>query len=104
MVTEGSILDPAEYFWNPFKCQFPTLDVVLVNNSGRTLVLSEAVLEVASSKPDFSPVVVVPSNTWDMKLTIKNEGWGETQQCRFAMQLASHSGSGLHAGASHPPH
>ena len=40
-------------------------------------MLSEAVLEVASSKPDFSPVVVVPSNTWDMKLTIKNEGWGK---------------------------
>ncbi|QEG43755.1 esterase/lipase family protein [Roseimaritima ulvae] len=70
-------LDPVAYFWNPFKCQFPSLDVVLVNNTEKTLVLSEATLEVKSSKPDFSPVIVVPSNTWDMKLTLKNEGWGK---------------------------
>ncbi len=73
----GSIIDPVDYFWNPFRCQFPSLDVVLVNNSGKTLVLSEATLEVASSRPDFSPVIVIPSNTWGMKFTIKNEGWGK---------------------------
>lgn len=72
-----STIDPVEYFWNPFKCQFPSLDVMLVNNSSKTLVLSEATLEVASSRPDFSPVIVIPSNTWDMKLVIKNEGWGK---------------------------
>lgn len=74
---KGLVVDPVEYFWNPFKCQFPSLDVVLVNNSSKTLVLSEAILEVASSKPDFSPVIVIPSNTHEMVLRIKNEGWGK---------------------------
>jgi len=76
-VAKGAVIDPAGYFWNPFKCQFPSLDVMMVNNSGKTLVLSEATLEIASSRPDFSPVIVIPSNTWGMKLTIKNEGWGK---------------------------
>ena len=76
-VAKARLIDPSAYFWDPFKCQFPSLDVMLVNNSGKTLVLSEAVIEVASSRPDFSPVIVIPSNTWDMKLVIKNEGWGK---------------------------
>jgi hypothetical protein len=73
----GEITDPIEYFWNPFLCQFPALDVMLVNNSDRTLVLSGATLAVDSSAPDFSPVIVIPSNTSEMVLKIKNEGWGK---------------------------
>lgn len=86
-VAKGRVIDPSAYFWNPFKCQFPSLDVMLVNNSGKTLVLSEAVIEVASSRPDFSPVVVIPSNTWDMKLVIKNEGWGKISSASLRCNL-----------------
>jgi len=73
----ANIIDPVAYFWNPFRCQFPSLDVVLINNTPKTLVLTGATLEVKSSKPDFSPVLVIPSNTWGMNLVIKNEGWGK---------------------------
>jgi pimeloyl-ACP methyl ester carboxylesterase len=76
-IAKGGVIDPIAFFWNPFRCQFPSLDVVLINNTGKTLVLSGATLEVASSRPDFSPVIVIPSNTHGMKLEIQNQGWGK---------------------------
>lgn len=83
----GLPIDPVEHYWNPFRCQFPALDVVLVNNSVKTLVLVEAVVEVAISKPDFSPLIVIPSNTWGMKLQIKNEGWGKISNAKLRCNL-----------------
>lgn len=93
-LANGVLINPLAYFWNPFRCQFPSLDVMLVNNSTRTLMLSEAVLEVASSRPDFSPVLIVPSNTWNMKLKIRNEGWGKISNAVLRCNLLPTSANG----------
>ena len=74
--------------------QFPSLDVVLVNNSTRTLVVSEAILEVATSRPDFSPVIVIPSNTCRMKLIVRNEGWGKISNAVLRCNLLPTSNRG----------
>lgn len=72
-----SALEAISFFWNPFKCHYPSLDVTFVNNSGETLAVTEAVFEVAESVPDITPVIVVKDNNVQMKLVIDNEGWGK---------------------------
>jgi hypothetical protein len=72
-----SPLEAISFFWNPFKCAYPSLDVTFVNNTGGTLVVTEAVFEVAESVPDLTPVIVLKDDNARMKLVIDNEGWGK---------------------------
>lgn len=94
LMSSSAIVDPVDFYWNPFRCQFPSLDVVVVNNTHKTLVLTGATLEVMSSKPDFSPLIVIPSNTWGMKLVIKNEGWGKLSNVLLRCNLLPTSAPG----------
>jgi AIG2-like family len=70
-------LEAISFFHNPFKCDYPTLDVTFVNNTGVTLAVTEAVFEVAESVPDPTPVIVLKDNNAQMRLSIQNEGWGK---------------------------
>lgn len=72
-----SPIEAISFFWNPFKCQYPCLDVTFANNTGGTLVVTEAVFEIAESVPDLSPVIVFKDDNARMQLVIENEGWGK---------------------------
>ncbi len=72
-----SPIEAIPFYHNPFKCHYPSLDVMFVNNTGRTLAIAEAVFEVAESVPDITPVIVFRDNNARMKLVIENEGWGK---------------------------
>lgn len=69
-------IEAISFFWNPFKCHYPSLDVTFVNNTGSTLVVTEAVFEVVESVPDLTPVIVLKDDNARMQLVIDNEGWG----------------------------
>ncbi len=74
----GSVpLEGIHYYWNPFHCQYPNLDITVVNNRAESLALTEAVFEVRSSVSDFSPVIVFKDNNFLRQLEIRNEGWGK---------------------------
>src|SRR5262249_23829901 len=65
-----SPLEAISFFWNPFKCHYPSLDVTFVNNSGGTLAITEAVFEIAESVPDITPVIVLKDDNARMKVVI----------------------------------
>ncbi|OWK35480.1 SMEK domain-containing protein [Fimbriiglobus ruber] len=72
-------VEAISYFYNPFKCQYPCLDITFVNNTGSSLAISEAVFEIAESVPDVSPVIVFKDDNAKMRLVIRNEGWGSVR-------------------------
>jgi hypothetical protein len=72
-----SPLEAISFFWNPFKCHYPSLDVTFVNNTGETIVVTDAVFEVAESVPDLTPVILFKDDNARMRLVIDNEGWGK---------------------------
>ena len=71
------IIDAVPFFWNPFHCQFPNLDITIVNNTSETVVLTDASFIVSNSTEDLSPVIVFKDNNYLMKLAIQNEGWSK---------------------------
>jgi hypothetical protein len=70
-------LEAISFFHNPFKCDYPSLDVAFVNNTSESLVVREAVFEVAESVPDITPIIIFKDNNARMKFDIYNEGWGK---------------------------
>jgi pimeloyl-ACP methyl ester carboxylesterase len=89
----GQLTDAVHFFWNPFKCQYPELDVKVVNNANKTLALNSVQFRVTRSEPDFSPVIVFKDNNFLMKLQIQNEGWGRIEcpriRCNIEPSLAT---------------
>jgi len=74
LLESGSQVEAVKFFHSPFRCHFPNLDVTFVNNSGETLVVTEAAFEVSESVPEVAPVIVFKDNNARMKLFITNEG------------------------------
>jgi hypothetical protein len=66
------------FFWShdPFKWDFPSLSVKVVNNTHRDLVLGEVVFRVKSSVKDDRPVFAVFPGAYLGIIGIDNEGWG----------------------------
>ena len=80
----GGPVRQLDFFHNPFLCQFPNLDVTIVNNSAETIAVTGAVFDVERSTVDRSPVVVFNNRNVMMVLEIQNEGWGEIQGQRIS--------------------
>jgi predicted alpha/beta hydrolase family esterase len=86
-VARGGPVYHVKYTWSPFGWQFPNLDFKIVNNSARTICLTEAVLEIASSKSDTTPMPVIPARSFSMKFWVDNEGWGPLQDATLDLNL-----------------
>lgn len=70
---------------SPFKWQFPKLSIKAVNNTNRTLLLTEIVVNVTRSEIDSEPVLVIP---YSYDLTFQNEGWGKVNNPRADFGIA----------------
>lgn len=78
------------FFWHqPFKWDFPTLSVKVVNNTGKTLLLSEVFVDVEESKVDIRPVLIVRSPSHFGKFSFANEGWGPVRNPRLTVTMNS---------------
>ena len=56
-VWNGGVLLPVHYWHSPFKLLLPTLDLKFVNNSDRTIFVTEVLLRVKKSISDQRPIV-----------------------------------------------
>lgn len=81
----GGPIATLEYSDSPFRWQFPKLSVKVVNNTKRTLLLSEAIVEVKRSAIDREPVLVIP---YSYDLVFVNEGWGNVIDPRVEFGIA----------------
>jgi hypothetical protein len=66
------------FSWNeqPFTWDFPILSVKIVNNTKKTLLLTEATFQVDKSDIDLRPIIVVEGPSYNGNAYFKNEGWG----------------------------
>jgi hypothetical protein len=60
----------------PFDWSLPVLSVKVLNNSDKTVLLTECLVKITSSSIDTEPVLVVSDQTVNGLLLI-NEGWGD---------------------------
>ncbi|MEA5552055.1 CHAT domain-containing protein [Anabaena cylindrica UHCC 0172] len=75
--------DPPFFSW-----QFPNLDIRLVNNSNKTIYITDILLEVEKSVIDPSPVVVIPENGPNLlRFELINEGWGKVKDASVKFNL-----------------
>lgn len=84
---------------SPFKWQFPKLSVKVVNNTNRTLLLTEVIVNVKRSEIDRNPVLVIP---YGYDLTFQNEGWGRVKDPRVELGIAKAQACGTPALESAP--
>lgn len=63
-----------------FKWQFPNLDLRIVNNSEKTIYITDIFMEVEKSYLDPYPVLVLPGEEPNaLHFWLINDGWGEVQ-------------------------
>jgi hypothetical protein len=73
VLARGGPIYPAGLWW-----AFPKLSVKIVNNTRRTLLLSEAVIDVRASSVNKEPIVLISAPELDSEgdFYISNQGWG----------------------------
>jgi hypothetical protein len=71
-----------------FKWQFPNLDLRIVNNSRKTIFITDVIFEVETSTPNSYPVLILPENQTKLfGLDLYNEGWGEMRDVVIQFNL-----------------
>lgn len=77
-LASGGPVQGKRYWYSPFQWQFPKLSIKAVNNSERTLLLTEVAIKVRSSEINKEPVLIIRENFWNIgKIELWNEGWGD---------------------------
>lgn len=83
---EDYILYPAYY--SRFFTLFPTLDIKALNNTNKTIFITEAFIDVIYSKPIEIPVPKVDYRTYEeLSFVIYNEGWGSMQNVEIEFNV-----------------
>src|SRR6266571_3880447 len=66
LLSAGGPIAGLDYWWSPFSWQFPKLSVKIVNNGDSTVLLSEAVIKVITSKINIEPVLIIEENYYNV--------------------------------------
>jgi hypothetical protein len=70
-----------------YHVSFPALDVRIVNNSSKPLLLTRATLALNESSVDTTPLLFVNSAPSMFEFGVYNEGWGAIEECRIQFNL-----------------
>jgi hypothetical protein len=66
-----------QYWREPFKWMYPQLSAKVVNNSDKTVLVSELLIEVVDSNIDITPLPIIHENFYNVgAIGFVNEGWG----------------------------
>jgi hypothetical protein len=91
-LSEGGPIRGVPYWWSAFGWQFPKLSIKVVNNTDRTLELTEAAIAVKDSKINTDPVILIHEDLNNVgHFEIVNEGWGKVLKPSFRLGIASRS-------------
>lgn len=78
----------------PFGLVFPELELTLLNNSGRPIVINEVAAEVEKGEPDLTPIILASSRSFaPRKFCLVNVGWGPVEPSKLAYDLQVDSAS-----------
>ena len=76
-----------DYEWIPFVLSSPQLDIKIANHQQTPLLLTEAVFDVAASRPDLRPIPVLKRVGTEMYFSINNVGWGVMEDCKLIFEI-----------------
>lgn len=92
------------YIWEPFAWEFPNLDIKVLNNTNNTLFLTDIVFEVATSRPDPSPILYIKQPAFSSNkrhLALYNDGWGPLKNVSIRINSSADKNPDFdHFGAS----
>jgi hypothetical protein len=90
LLRSGGRITPLSAFQSPWRSTFkwPVLDIKIVNNSDRTLILHEIILDVNDSRLDTRPVPIIRGIGDNMRVPLFNVGWGPMIDTTIRFQLA----------------
>jgi hypothetical protein len=74
----------------PFRWDFPTLDFKVLNGGQKTIFLTEIILDVDESRPDWRPLLVIKRDVQQRcagDLLLVNEGWCDLVDMRISFNL-----------------
>ncbi|SIO54463.1 CHAT domain-containing protein [Paraburkholderia phenazinium] len=74
----------------PFQWDFPTLDFKVLNNSPKTLFLTEVIFDIVESRPDYQPLFTVKRDVQQRyagELLLVNEGWCDLVDLTISFNL-----------------
>ena len=81
LLQKGGPISPLSYWYTPFEFEFPNLDIKIVNNTNKTVLLTQAIFQIKRSKTDPFPILLIKGIGDDMKLPLVNIGWGKVYDC-----------------------
>lgn len=92
----GGPIQPLDYNWVPFEWDFPTLDFKVVNNSNETVFLTDVVFDIAESRLDPYPILIIEPDSYRgnaLHFLLINEGWGGVKDlvARFHLTPLGHA-------------
>jgi hypothetical protein len=105
LLRRGGPITPLSWSWAPFMPWPLALDFRIVNNTSKTVLITEAVVHVAESQPDLEPVLVIQEDQflrWVGRFHLRNEGWGTVESARVNVRFARHAAS-VAAKSIEPP-
>lgn len=82
IVLENKPMHPVDFYWEPFKWDFPNLDIKVLNNSNSTLYLTKVIFEIKSSIFNPSPILFIKS-TNVRHIALYNDGWGTIKKLKI---------------------
>jgi hypothetical protein len=71
---------------------FPSIDLKILNNSRKTMLLTDVILEVENSAPGLAPVLAVVSEDdfhGNPAFWVRNYGWGVASDCEVSFSVAA---------------
>lgn len=86
-LTTSSMIHPIDYDWIPFTLASPQLDIKIANHQQTPLLLTEAVFDVTSSKPELRPIPILKREGHLMHLPLRNLGWGPVEDCQLIFDI-----------------
>jgi len=86
-IAKGGPVSGLGYGIAPLIGQYPNLDIKIVNDTGSTVFLNEAVLRVKASAEMDEVLPLFAEPAYAMRLYLKNEGWGELCNVWFEYSL-----------------
>ncbi len=87
LLQKGGPVYPLSYWDTPFEFEFPNLDIKIVNNTNKTIFLTQAIFNIRRSKTDPFPILLIKGVGYEMKLPLRNIGWGKVYDCSIRCNI-----------------
>src|SRR5207302_9726733 len=90
LLRRGGPIEPLSYSWVPFMPPPLSLDLRVVNNSSKTIIVNQAIFDVETSVPDREPLLLIKADPRRSRIgyfELLNEGWSTVEDPLLHVQF-----------------